>query len=429
MAKKRIQHPVIFIPGITGTSLHDDYPLKTVDLWTMILNHDYQRISLHPDNMRYEAIEPARVYVGRLFSIYNEFIEALRHELSPAADQPTPVFAFPYDWRRDVRDTAAELRDFIEEVIARTELLRHYDGYANVRKVDLVAHSMGGLLVCEYLSQLGHEKRVGKVATVGTPFAGSIEAVLKLTVGLGVLSYAKPNERERESARSTPAVYQLLPSYPGSVVSPEGNALDVFDPANWQQSVVDSLSEYVRLHSVRDHSPKSRRTAKARAMLKSLLDGARASRATADKLSLPGTGLKKEDWLAVIGADDKTRQQVQIVTRGRKPYFDLDVAKPINEWPDSRATGDGTVPLNGALPRFLPETALVAVRPDDFGFFEIGDRLMLPAAGFHAVLTSMNLVQRLVTKHLMPKFKGRIDAQPIPGVARKDWKPPLKGLK
>ena len=48
---------------------------------------------------------------------------------------------------------------------------------------------------------------------MGTPYLGSMESVVKLTTGLGNLSGEKPSERERETARSTPAVYQLLPSY------------------------------------------------------------------------------------------------------------------------------------------------------------------------------------------------------------------------
>jgi hypothetical protein len=40
-------------------------------------------------------------------------VAALRHELSPREDEPTPVFAFPYDWRVDVRLTAAALGRFV----------------------------------------------------------------------------------------------------------------------------------------------------------------------------------------------------------------------------------------------------------------------------------------------------------------------------
>ena len=73
------------------------------------------------------------------------------------------------------KSTATELDGIIEEVIARTKLLRHYDGYNKVEKVDLVGHSMGGLLICEYLGRFGTKKRIGKVATLGTPFLGSID--------------------------------------------------------------------------------------------------------------------------------------------------------------------------------------------------------------------------------------------------------------
>ena len=63
------------------------------------------------------------------------------------------MFAFPYDWRRDVRETAKEFAAFVDEVLARTKLLRHYKGFDAVNKVDLVGHSMGGLIICEYLHQ------------------------------------------------------------------------------------------------------------------------------------------------------------------------------------------------------------------------------------------------------------------------------------
>ena len=146
-----IQNPVIVVPGITATDLVDDYPLKADEIWSMVFNKDYERLALHPDDLRYEAVEPAHIVAGRLFPIYNDLIRALRHELSQRADRPTPVFAFPYDWRMDLRDTAAKLGAFVDEVIERTKLLRHY-GTANRLKVDLVGHSMGGLVITEYLS-------------------------------------------------------------------------------------------------------------------------------------------------------------------------------------------------------------------------------------------------------------------------------------
>ena len=38
------QNPVIVIPGITASDLHDDYPLKTETLWSMVFNKDFDNV-------------------------------------------------------------------------------------------------------------------------------------------------------------------------------------------------------------------------------------------------------------------------------------------------------------------------------------------------------------------------------------------------
>ncbi|MDH3440884.1 MAG: alpha/beta hydrolase, partial [Gammaproteobacteria bacterium] len=206
-----MQNPVIVVPGITATDLVDDYPLKADEIWTMVFNKEYDRVALHPDDLRYEAIEPAHVVAGQLFPIYSDLIRAMRHELSVRADQPTPVFAFPYDWRMDISVTAKKLGKFVDEVIARTKLLKHY-ARAEDLKVDLVGHSMGGLVITEYLSQRRRGSNVDKVVTIGTPYLGSIEAIVKITTGMSLITGPEPKEREREAARVTPSLYQLFPS-------------------------------------------------------------------------------------------------------------------------------------------------------------------------------------------------------------------------
>ena len=76
----RFQNPVIVIPGITATDLVDDYPLKADEIWTMVFNKEYERVALHPDDLRYEAIEPAHVIAGRMFPVYDDLIRALAAE-------------------------------------------------------------------------------------------------------------------------------------------------------------------------------------------------------------------------------------------------------------------------------------------------------------------------------------------------------------
>jgi hypothetical protein len=94
--------------------------------------------------------------------------------------------------------------------------------------------------------------------------------------------------------------------------------------------------------------------------------------------------------------------------------------------PRSTRTGDGTVPLAGAIPPFLSRSKPVCVTDDDLGHFEFRDRLLVEVGGFHGLLPRVNLVQRLVTKHLLPEYRGRIWGRRLPGAG--SWNPPIKGL-
>jgi len=428
---RSFQPPVIVIPGITGTTLHDDYPIPAEAVWTMVLAKEYERVSLHPDDPRYEAREPARIRPGRLFgTVYDDLVLALRHDLSPRDDRRTPVFPFPYDWRQTIQSTADQLVDYVEEVIDRTALLRHYSGYSETPggpRVDLVGHSMGGLVIADYLARHG-ARRVRKVATLGTPYEGSLEAVVKLATGLGTLSEGAPAEREREAARSTPAIYHLLPSFRGAVERMEvGLVTDLFRAEAWQGSVIESLSEYVRLHSVAAGNARRQRT-RATELLEEFLRAARRHRQRVRRLVLAELRMQPRDWLVLVGVDAQTRVVIGSERRRGRVRFRLDESGIRNEYPDSLATGDGTVPVAGAIPRFLPPETLVALRPDDFGRFELRDRGLLRIAGFHAVLPNLNLAQRLVMRHLRPRFAGDVWARGLPAVSRQGWRPPIPRL-
>jgi hypothetical protein len=94
------QNPVIVLPGITATGLEDFYPIPPEEVWSAVLSKSYERISLHPDDLRYEAQQPARVQPRQPFSLlYGDLVDALRHDLSSKHDEPTPVYLFAYDWR------------------------------------------------------------------------------------------------------------------------------------------------------------------------------------------------------------------------------------------------------------------------------------------------------------------------------------------
>ena len=214
----RISNPVIVVPGITGTCLRDEYPLPFETVWS-VLTKDYERLSLHPDNIRYEAIEPARLKPDQVYEIaYKELVQELRHNLTQKADEPVPVFPFGYDWRQPLDLVEEQLAAFVWEVIERTQLLKYYydASYGVAPKVNLVGHSMGGLIITGYLEKYGAKAPVAKVVTLATPFRGSYEAVIKLSTGTANLGTSEPSSRERESRAGNARALSSYPLLSGS---------------------------------------------------------------------------------------------------------------------------------------------------------------------------------------------------------------------
>jgi pimeloyl-ACP methyl ester carboxylesterase len=426
-------NPVIFVPGIMGSALRDQYPLSPETVWSpfKLLIKAYDRITPHPSDTRYELREPARVVADQVFElIYSEFIEELRHNLTPRADEPVPVFPFAYDWRQPLESIESQLSDFIDEVIDRTRLLRHFHdaGYGSQRfpgRVNLAGHSMGGLVIAGYLQKSG-QKKVNRVATLGSPFRGSLEAVAKTAIGVAALGSSPGSSREREASRATPSLYYLLPSFAGAVEAEAGLADDLFVPKAWQPGILKSLEEFIRLYSIDQEAPAQQ----ALRLLTKMLDSAWRYRTRLERLQLANP----KDWLCVVGVDAPTRLKMRIgKDAGGQPRFDLSDVDVRNEWKNSdpvlrTQTGDHTVPYPGARASFLPLEQLVCVSPEDFSLWEFRDRA-LEATGLHSMLPAMNLVQRLVVSHFTGRASGDIWGRPAPDLpAGAAWDPPLAGL-
>lgn len=449
------QPPVVVVPGITASDLRDEYTVGPEAVWG-ILRKSWDRIRLHVDDVRYEQREPARVVVDAIFGFpYGNFIEDLRHDLAPAADLPVPVYPFAYDWRQPLDRVERELEAFVEEVVERTALMRHYHaaGYtARDGKVDLVGHSMGGTIVAGYVEST-QGSRVRKAATLGTPFKGSFEAALKMITGMGELGDSA--SREREVARLTPALYHLLPRFRGAVTADPGLGVDLFRAATWQPSVVRTIAEQMRIWGLQGMGRTTDELIPAATELfQRLLDGASAQRARLNSMSLGKVGMTRDDWLAVVGVGEKTRVHLHIQKDPfGQPWFDLHSADRKQGWPDGTVdehgfitarpvdTGDGTVPYEGAVPPFLAAENLVCLADDDFGYWELRDRWMERGVGsanvsLHSLLPAMNVVEKLVVCHLKgeagqaapthPGVWGR-RAPDVPDDA--PWKPPIAELR
>jgi pimeloyl-ACP methyl ester carboxylesterase len=112
--------------------------------------------------------------------IYKPILDHFRapgSTLFDSLDELHPVdrgfIVFPYDWRKDLHLTAGRLRDFIEAVRQK----------ANVDKVNVIGHSMGGLLTLTYatLYQRQAGQSVNASILIGEPMNGTPEALLALS--------------------------------------------------------------------------------------------------------------------------------------------------------------------------------------------------------------------------------------------------------
>jgi pimeloyl-ACP methyl ester carboxylesterase len=168
-------------------------------------------------------------------------------------DRHFTCFQFPYDWRRDIVESAAELDRFIKEKrkYVQGEIEKRFSIKGYDVKFDIVAHSMGGLVARYYLrygvQDLPEDESLPKLTwdgsryvehlvMIGTPNAGSISAVLTLVKG-----YRPAPLLPRYPAAvlgTMPSLYQLLPrSRHRPLLDDKGRAVkDVFAADLWQNN-------------------------------------------------------------------------------------------------------------------------------------------------------------------------------------------------
>lgn len=155
------------------------------------------------------------------------------------------AFEFDYDWRRSLDETAIRFQQFIVQV---TRFIRSQSGSTAPIRFDVVAHSMGGLVLryfLQYGGQLlaydGSKPRstwagaasIENAIIVGTPNAGSLFALQRLVDGLGGNIVHAPYHPM--ILGTMPANYQLLPRprHWAFRVANETKVPDLYDPGLW----------------------------------------------------------------------------------------------------------------------------------------------------------------------------------------------------
>lgn len=249
------QPPVIFIHGVLGSKLRDKQsgeevwfssPIKLVFDEFKHLAYDIDPDTLEVADDRYEPYELAGDIIGKDF--YGNIVKTLNkfggYELAIPGTAVDPsrknYYIYIYDWRQDNVVNAAKLADLVDQI--------RIDYNQPDLKVDIVAHSMGGL-IARYFMRYGRTdviddndfpvnlygaERVRRVILLGTPNLGSVKMLNAFIDGIG-LGFQKIGA---ETLATMPSLYQLLPHPLNDwLITANGDTLkrDLFDVEIWRR--------------------------------------------------------------------------------------------------------------------------------------------------------------------------------------------------
>src|SRR5262245_11693581 len=259
------RRPVIIVPGVFGSRLMDERTGEVVwgrltnlltSRFKLILNPslsqetdlldlpiDSTTMSENRDNLiAYDLFDEV---AGR--SCYKKIVQTLTEVAGyrfgdievPHADED--CFAFYYDWRRDVVENARRLGEAIDRVLATRP------DSAREGKVDIIAHSLGGIVVRYYINYGGEDalakggvdpsgagaRHVDTLVMIGVPNEGTLDTLESHNEGVRVGRRLPP-----EAIFTMPAAYQTLPHGHSSAFIDTAGApveIDLYEAKTWER--------------------------------------------------------------------------------------------------------------------------------------------------------------------------------------------------
>ncbi|UTW59450.1 hypothetical protein KFE96_03850 [Kordiimonas sp. SCSIO 12603] len=380
------RNPVIVIPGILGSKLKDIRDDQVV--WGAFVSgaadpqkdEGLKRITapyIYPDgsltnwshvepNGALEEIKLQLLGIPLKIKAYAQIIEALsiggyrEKQIGDANDEiyddtHYTAFQFDYDWRLSNAENSKRLFRFIQSV--REHTARIYETRYGIEdadvKVDIVAHSMGGLLtrfmlrygeqglpedgsapILDWSGSLGVER----VILIGTPNAGSVHALTELVNGKNFGWPFLPFYNQGVLG-SFASLYQLLPRDRHNAVvdmenRPLGSLYDIKTWERYQWGLLDPKMDktFARLFPEIESAEERRKI--AHHTLKTHLEEARRF---TEAIDIPAAPPERLLFDLVLGDVDPTMRTVAFDAEKRK-FITL-----------SEMPGDGTVVRYSAL--------------------------------------------------------------------------------
>jgi probable HAF family extracellular repeat protein len=422
--------PLIFIPGNPGSELVDGIPPIGEKLWLGGLISDHRQLSLfmsdHPSPNIY-ASGPLLSVAS--YDIYGELLKDLTdkklgdfreykvdalperrtkdHCDESQKDKNPSLFVFAYDWRKSIIENANNLEDYMGCI----------QKFYPDSKVDILAHSTGGLIARRYILQ--NPDQVNKLITLGTAWLGTPEAIHVLATGDwdGFMGDAiMTSTTAKYVLGSFPGAHELLPgaSYYllSGLQSPlfengwdfDGNG-ERFEPYNYSQYIDAINNHYGFNHEGDEH----------------WLPGNSADgfhQVLQDNWSDPNININTNiNYYHLIGVQEgeTTTGRVATMYRSLCSYPTLCFSLPIHEFKQYMTRGDGTVSLLSAsrlgssLNYNAPKAQLIYFQQENCGDVE--------HKALNGNLQVRNVVRELLTIGTLPETTCAVQQLPSQATA------------
>jgi pSer/pThr/pTyr-binding forkhead associated (FHA) protein len=212
--------PVVFVPGLMGSQLWRGSECVWPNLKVLFTNPE---IYAYPGDipLKPRGILEQVVIVPNLVKLdqYNRLGDYLVEDLGYT--RGADFFEFAYDWRQDVRLSARQLSQAIQDWKIQPPFI-------------LIAHSLGTLVSRYYVERLGGKQLVERLILMGGPHIGTPAGLTSLTIGPNLLPFGLMGERLRRVVASFPSAYQIIPEY-ACGTDQQGNKINFLQNESWVQ--------------------------------------------------------------------------------------------------------------------------------------------------------------------------------------------------